>query len=245
MSNLRQRETDDVLVRFWSLDHHRAEELLWPISPWPKLIYSLEGTLQVSTDTKLHILPSNRALLLQANEHHPSRTMGKASVRTLHFAPQVSLSVENRVLEVRPFFRELIAEACRIGPLRANAGKEAALALLHFEEVQAAPHFPTSIQMPSSEWLNRWALRFLSDPTVPLPAEFSRRTVERRILLESGLTLGQWCQQARALIGLRSLSKGMSVQEAANEAGFETSSGFIHSFRAQFGTTPGRMFSKR
>ena len=244
MSNLRHRHDEEVLVRFWSLDHHRAEEVLWPTSPWKKLVYALEGTLQISTTQQLHILPPNRALLLPAHDSHPTRTLGRTRVRTLYFGPLTNLSRESRVLEVRPFFRELIAEACLIGPLKVQKEKEKALALLLVEEVQSAPHFPTSIRMPSSAWLHDWALRFLSDTMVPLPKEFSRRTVERRILAETGLTLGQWSQQARALVGLRALSQGSSVIESASEAGFETASGFIQSFRAQFGTTPGRIFRK-
>lgn len=61
---------------------------------------------------------------------------------------------------------------------------------------------------------------------------------------EMGLTVGQWRQQAKALRGLRALSAGATVLESAMLAGYETSSGFIQSFRKQFGTTPGRMGSR-
>jgi AraC-like DNA-binding protein len=65
------------------------------------------------------------------------------------------------------------------------------------------------------------------------------------MLSETGLTLGQWRQQARGLVGLRSLAQGASVMEAAMESGFETASGFIQSFRRQFGFTPGRILEGR
>ena len=119
-----------------------------------------------------------------------------------------------------------------------------ALATLLLNEIKAAPRKPTSIRMPTTKWVWQWAAQYLDEPTVPLPTDFSHRTLERRLVAETGLTLGQWRQQAKALRGLRALSEGSTVLEAAMLAGFETSSGFIQSFRRQFGTTPGRMSGK-
>ncbi|ARU41301.1 hypothetical protein CCB80_09205 [Armatimonadetes bacterium Uphvl-Ar1] len=80
-----------MLVRFWSLDHHRAEEILWLTSSWPKLVYCLEGTIQVTTHSTLHLLPPNRALWIKSNEPNPARTLGKAKVRTLFFSPEIDI----------------------------------------------------------------------------------------------------------------------------------------------------------
>ena len=119
-----------------------------------------------------------------------------------------------------------------------------ALTSLLLSEVASASRLPTGIRMPTSDWLLEWAVPFLDGTGDALPAGFSRRTAERAMLAETGLTLGQWCRQARSLRGLRALSEGSPVQEAALAAGFETSSGFIQSFRRQFGATPGRMFPR-
>ncbi len=228
-------------MRFWSLDHHRAEEILWPTSDWDKLVFAVEGTIHVETARKLHVLPPNRALWVPADDPHPARTLGKAKVRTLYFAPQLRLQPERHVMDVRQLFRELIAESCRLGPLRADCVRGNALLTLLLEELKTAGTAQTSIAIPQSPWLHQWAMKFLKNPRCEWPAGVSRRTIERRILKETGLTLGQWRQQARALVGLQVLSSGATVLEAAMEAGFETSSGFIQSFRKQFGTTPGRM----
>lgn len=56
MSRSRHILDSDVLVRFWSLDHHRAEPILWTESPWTKLVYAVEGTLQFETAAQLHVL---------------------------------------------------------------------------------------------------------------------------------------------------------------------------------------------
>lgn len=243
MSQLRQKPDEDVLVRFWSLDHHRAEQVVWPVSSWVKLVFAAEGTLMVQTRSHLHLLPPNRAILIPAGEPHPSRTLGRARVRTLYFPDSSFLSASYGVLEVRPLFRELISEACRVGPLRSTRPREWALSSLLAAEIELAPRMPTSIQMPRSGWLAAWAEAFLDDPATPEPAGFSRRTIERRMTSETGLSLGLWRQQARALRGLQALSSGSTVLEAAMAAGFDTCSGFIQSFRRQFGVTPGRFLS--
>lgn len=241
MSQSRQAGDDGTLVRFWSLDHHSAEEILWPASPWPKVVFAVEGVLQVQASSRVHLIPSNRALFVAAGEAHPAQTLGKAKVRTIYFVPHLDIAREPLVLEVRPLFRELIAEACRIGPLTADRERDVALTALLIHEVHTAPEVATSVPMPQSDWLKEWASSFLEDPLTPDPLGYSIRTVERKMLSETSLTLGQWRQQARALVGLRELSLGSTVLEAAIAAGFETSSGFIQSFRKQMGDTPARM----
>lgn len=234
-----------MLVRFWSLDHHRAESIPWPVSPWPKLVYTAEGTLQVESRNRLWVLPPNRALWVPPGESHAAATLGKCRVRTLYFSPEMEVRRIEGAVEVSALLRELVIESCRRGPLvRGNLPFEAMATLLQ-TELESAPSIPTGIVLPHSEWLREWTSRFLADPSEMPASLWSRRTLERHLLKETGMTAGQWCQQARAVIGLRALSTGATVQEAAMEAGFATSSGFVHSFRNRFGTTPGRIFSDR
>jgi hypothetical protein len=233
-----------VLVRFWSLDHYRPEPVLWPLSPWPKLVYALEGTIQVTAANRVFVLPPNRAIWIEAGAEHPAATLGKARVRTLYFAPDLGVHRECAPIDIRPLFRELIAEACERGPLFRGDGLDEALATLLAAEAVRAPTIPTGIPRPQSPWLREWADEFLRFPLETPPAPYSRRTLERQFLKETGLTYGQWCSQARALAGLRALSLGATVQEAAVEAGFGSTSGFIQSFRKQFGVSPGKALGR-
>ncbi len=241
MSKSRQSPDAEILVRFWALNHHRAEEVLWHPSHWPKVVFAVEGVLRVQTSSRVHLIPPNRALFVPAGEMHPTRTLSRAHVRTIFFAPILDVKCEQIVLEVRPLLRELIAEACRVGPLRADMKCDVALTTLLIQEVETAPRVPTSVPMPQTEWLKKWAAAYIENPMIGDPAGFSSRTLERRIHAETSLTLGQWRQQARVLVGLRELSIGATVLEASIAAGFETSSGFIQSFKKQMGETPARL----
>lgn len=245
MSKSRHEIDKGVLVRFWSLDHHRAESILWPLSPWPKLVYAAEGTLQVESQARLWILPANRALWVEAGESHRAATLGRARVRTLYFSPDLNVTRPSGPLEVAPLLRELVVESCRSGPLFKENSQEQAMATLLQFEIEGSQSIPSGVIMPKSDWLRSWGQALLEYPLEFPTSMCSRRTLERQMLKETGLTLGQWCQQARAIVGLRALSTGATVREAAVEAGFATPSGFVQSFRKRFGTTPGRLFESR
>lgn len=240
MSNFRQGSIPEPLVRFWTLDHYDSDPILWPVSPWPKLVFATKGVLQVQMEQTLHLIPSNRALFVRAGVPHPACTLGKAQVRTLYFSPKLSVSRPQNVLVVRSLFRELITEACRVGPLVSGQAVHQALADLLLSEVNSAPSVPNSIPMPKTDWVLDYADRYLEDPRNAAVPNYSIRTLERRFEAETGLTLGKWRQQARLLVGLRELALGATVLDAGFTAGFETTSGFIQSFKSQIGVTPAR-----
>lgn len=241
MSKIRHSAEDGVLVRFWAIDHHRAEAIPWPISPWPKLIYAEEGTLQVDAGRHRWIVPSNRALWVEAGLPHPATCLGRAKVRTLYFAPHLPIRRDNGPIEVSPLLRELIRESCRIGPLMRGEARPEAITSLLRHEIEQAPLVPAAIVLPRSDLLRTWANKFLTDPSSEAQIPVSRRTLERQMLKETSLTLGQWRQQARVFVGLRALAAGATVVEASVEAGYATASGFIQSFRKKFGITPGQL----
>jgi len=240
MTNSRQPAEDGVLVRFWSLDHHRAEEVHWAASVWSKLVFAVEGTLQAESSERLWILPCSRALWVAAGETHRMKSLGKAKVRTLYFAPGFEMSRERGPMDVSPLLRELILETCRSGPLMAGEKCHEALAELLRQEIEQATSVQIGVPMPRTDWLHAWASAFLAYPLESPRFDYSRRTLERRISEETGLSLGRWCQHARTVVGFRVLSSGQTVSEAAAEAGYATPGSFIHAFRLCFGVTPGK-----
>ncbi|EHK67184.1 helix-turn-helix domain-containing protein [Achromobacter arsenitoxydans] len=73
----------------------------------------------------------------------------------------------------------------------------------------------------------------------------SSRTLMRRFRQETGVTLGQWRQQARLLRALEMLFRGGSVTQVALSVGYESTSAFIGSFRTAFGMSPTRYIAGR
>lgn len=119
-------------------------------------------------------------------------------------------------------------------------------------EVKQREHAPVLLPMPDDPRLQDLANTLLGTPDDPSGIDewaqrlnMSTRTLMRRFRQETGVTLGQWRQQARLLRGLEMLCRGGSVTEAALSVGYESTSAFICNFRAAFGMTPTRYLAGR
>ncbi|HBL65896.1 MAG TPA: AraC family transcriptional regulator [Achromobacter sp.] len=117
--------------------------------------------------------------------------------------------------------------------------------LLH--ELDSRAHTPQLLPMPVDPRLQDLANTLLNTPDDMAGIDewaqrlnMSSRTLMRRFRQETGVTLGQWRQQARLLRALEMLCRGGSVTQAALSVGYESTSAFIGSFRAAFGMTPTR-----
>ncbi|MFD4840421.1 helix-turn-helix domain-containing protein [Achromobacter sp. NPDC058515] len=120
------------------------------------------------------------------------------------------------------------------------------------EEIRQREHAPLLLPMPADPRLQDLANTLLGTPDDTAGIDewaqrlnMSSRTLMRRFRQETGVTLGQWRQQARLLRALEMLSRGGSVTEAALSVGYESTSAFIGSFRTAFGMTPTRYLAGR
>jgi AraC-like DNA-binding protein len=120
------------------------------------------------------------------------------------------------------------------------------------EELKQREHEPVLLPMPVDPRLQDLANTLLDRPDDTAGIDewaqrlsMSSRTLMRRFRQETGVTLGQWRQQARLLRALELLCRGGSVTEAGLSVGYESTSAFIGSFRAAFGVTPTRYLAER
>jgi len=72
----------------------------------------------------------------------------------------------------------------------------------------------------------------------------SVRTLSRQFQEETGISIGQWRQQAQLLHALERLAAGEAVAVVADALGYATPSNFIAMFRCYFGQSPGRYFKQ-
>lgn len=143
----------------------------------------------------------------------------------------------------------------RLTDERAGEMSDAYLAQLFdvlLEEIKQREHAPLLLPMPVDPRLLDLANTLLGTPDDTAGIDewaqrlnMSSRTLMRRFRQETGVTLGQWRQQARLLRALEILCRGGSVTEAALAVGYESTSAFIGSFRSAFGATPTRYLADR
>lgn len=67
-------------------------------------------------------------------------------------------------------------------------------------------------------------------------------TIQRLFRKATGMTFGQWRQQARLLLALERIAVGEKVIDIALELGYESPSAFTSMFKKQFGKTPSQFF---
>jgi AraC-like DNA-binding protein len=122
---------------------------------------------------------------------------------------------------------------------------------LIFDELRGLPVLPLYLQMPSDPRLLRICKTLqqeLDDPSTLI--DWARRlavdvkTVQRLFVKETGMTFGQWRQQARLLRALELLATGERVIDVALSLGYESPSAFATMFRRQFGQTPSQFFAQ-
>src|SRR5690606_29041983 len=118
-------------------------------------------------------------------------------------------------------------------------------------ELQLCDEVRLSLPMPRDRQLRELAASLLDQPEDGRGIEawarrlnMSSRTLMRRFRGETGVTLGQWRQQARLLRAQEMLAVGKPVTEVALAVGYESTSAFIGSFRAAFGVTPSQYFGR-
>jgi AraC-like DNA-binding protein len=214
---------------------------------WGQLIYASSGAIHVAAAGQAWLIPSARAVWLPPGTPHRLRIRGTTRLRTLYIPPARCAALAPRPLGlmVSPLLRELILELVRFGHIDADDRAHGAVAEAMLVMLGRAERLPLSLTLPTDRPAARVAEAILADPGNNQPlddiaASFgaSLRTLQRRFLAETGMTLSEWRQLARLMVGAALLLDGKSVTEAALEAGYSGVSAFIHAFRGKLGQTP-------
>ena len=156
------------------------------------------------------------------------------------------------VVSVSALLRELIVAATGIPDEDRESGRYGAIVQLLLGELTRSSQIGLSLAEPKDQRLRRVteALRANPGDNRPLKcwaglANASERTLARSFLKETGLTFGQWRQQARLLKAIAMLAQGVPVTTVAMDLGYSTTSGFGHMFRRALGSPPSEYFCER
>jgi AraC-like DNA-binding protein len=119
------------------------------------------------------------------------------------------------------------------------------LAMIICQEVRKLPQAPVGIALPSDRRLLRITSAIIDNLADNRGLEewaiwtgMSTRTLVRRFMRETGLSLTGWRQQVRVLRALEWLARGTPVTTVALDVGYDTVSAFTAMFRRAMGMTP-------
>ena len=228
----------------------------WHIEPHVhskhQLIYAVRGVMVVQTDAGRWVVPPTRAIWMEAGRTHAIRCVGEVHMRSLLVLPEAAPRLMNGTLAVAvsPLLRELIRAAMDVRQPYVPNSREGRLISLILDELRALPVLPLHLQMPSDPRLvqiSEALQQNLDDPSTM--ADWARRlcvdskTIQRLFVKETGMTFGQWRQQARLLRALELLASGNKVIDVALALGYESPSAFASMFRKHLGQTPSAFFA--
>ena len=220
-----------------------------------QLIYATAGTMRVSTDDGMWMVPPQRALWMPAGVRHSIVMLSDLTMRTLYlrddaaaFMPEVC-----RVLPVSPLLRELIVRATELPLDYDESGPAGHVVALIIAELRGLQSLPLQLPMPRDPRLR-----------APLPGaarcagrsaharglgrrriNASARTLARRFQSETGLSFGAWRQQARVLEAMGRLGGGAPVTQVALDLGYDSVSAFSAMFRRAAGASPSALSPSR
>jgi len=254
MSNKRQ-------TPFRGFGRGQVRTLSWEYGPdeheathrhdWHQLVYAVKGVMTVETPHGSWVVPTYRAVWVPARVDHAIRMSGRVAMRTLYFSPRVAgwLPAECRVVSVPPLVHELLLHVVALGSLDRRIPRQRHVMAVLLDQLRELPADPLHVPEVRDVRARRVSRRVLEEPglrssldTLAKESGGSKRTIERAFELDTGMTFGRWRQHVRLVHALRLLGAGHSVTSVALEVGYDSVSAFVHAFRANFGTTPGRYY---
>jgi AraC-like DNA-binding protein len=236
-------------IRSGVVDYPQAGEITRHAHRHDLLALVSGSAVTIETETAYFFQPTRRAFWLPAGVLHTIRGARPFTLRSLHFeAGRIHLGREPSVLALSGLAHELIHFLCDApgeserGPMHAHAAD--LLALLLAESRRE----PLRLARPRDPRARRLADFLLAhqDDRRPLELLASRlggaslRTLERRFVEETGLTLAGWRRQSRLLGSLYRLGEGDAVSEVARSVGYGNAAAFATAFKRSFGRPPRR-----
>jgi AraC-like DNA-binding protein len=228
-------------------EYPAAFELDWHQHRRGQLLYAARGVVVVSTLHGAWVAPPERAVWTPGGCSHAVKMVGAVSTRSVLIEPNVhgSLGDRNKVIQVSSLLRSLLETACDIPPEYEVDSRDGMLMALLLEELARAPTVPLAVPFPKTLEMARKCQAFLNNPTphdtIDLwSAELGmgRRAFTRAFRRETGLSFGEWRQQACILISLPRLAEGVSITTIAFDLGYDSAAAFTTMFKRVVGIAP-------
>jgi AraC-like DNA-binding protein len=241
--------TQAVFTR--ATDYPEGHVVDWHVHARGQLVYAVHGVMMVAADGGQWIVPPTRAIWMPAGVAHLIRCVGVVHMRSLYIRPDAAPALPARAhaVGVSPLLRELILAATVVERPYDAESRDGRLMRLLLDELHALPVLPLHLPQPSDARLSRICTRIAQRPDdVSTLADWAAtlgiaaKTIQRLFARETGMTFGQWRQQARLLHGLERLAVGDKVVEVALALGYDSPSAFAAMFKRQFGETPSAFF---
>ncbi|WP_043114684.1 AraC family transcriptional regulator [Solimonas soli] len=219
--------------------------------PYAQLIYAVSGVMIVRTEAGQWVVPPTRGIWMPPRTQHAVRMVGAVQMRSTFIDPALvpDLPTQCAVLAVSPLLRELIVAAVELKPPHAPGSRGEHLSQLLIDELRTLPSLALHLPEARDPRLKRICAHLLAEPADNSTAtqwaqrlHVDAKTIQRLFARDTGMSFGQWRQQARLLAALERLARGERVLDTALALGYASPGAFATMFKRQFGVSPSAYF---
>ncbi|RSC26095.1 MULTISPECIES: AraC family transcriptional regulator [Pseudomonas] len=211
-----------------------------------QFLYGMSGLMEVLTDDGAWVVPPYSGVWIPSGKPHQVLMRG-VSTRSLYIeavaAPRLGQACE--ALLVTPLLHQLLLASAELPALYDPQGRDGQLVGLILHELRSAERLPLFAPMPGEPRLALLCQAFLAAPSISTTAEawamhlnWSPRTFSRRFREQTGLSFGQWRQQACLMAAVTRLAAGEAVTRVALDLGYDSPSAFSSMYRRVMGEAP-------
>lgn len=220
-----------------------------------QLMMIQSGLIKVSArNIGYWVVPPGRAVWLPPHVEHDTFNIHKSHLHNVYFREDVTCQLPKicQVVTVTPLLKELISTFATFDSDYEESGSQGRLVDVLIDQVSLSPTAALHLPLPNSKPLINVVTRLQADLSNNQPIGYwakevnmSERTLARKFIEETGITFGQWRQQARLFEALTRLAQGESISNFAQDLGYQSQSAFINMFKKALGTTPAQYFANR
>jgi len=218
-----------------------------------QLIYAIKGLMIVESGNERWTVPPSRGVWMPCGQVHAIRCVGEVKMRSVFVRTDtaVQLPGQSKAISISPLLSELIKASVGFSAPFADDSREGRVMRLILDEICVLPTLPLKLAQPGDRRLRAIcaALQQRPDDNATLAdwglqLGVDEKTIQRLFRKETGMTFGQWRQQARLESALELLATGEKVINVALALGYESPSAFATMFRRQFDQTPSQFFGE-
>lgn len=212
-----------------------------------QLILALHGAITCEVENAMWMVPPQFAVWIPGLLPHSNKATPSARLCFLFIEPgAVSMPDRCCTLKISPLVRELILTLAERIPAEQEPATRRLVQVL-FDELPRQPQ--EQLQLPVS---THPKIRLMSDTMAESPAAWqtlhqwarhfamSERNLARLVVSETGLSFRRWRHQLQLIVALQGLISGQSVQQVAQNLGYDSTTAFITMFKKGLGQTPAR-----
>ncbi|AXF26150.1 AraC family transcriptional regulator [Burkholderia pyrrocinia] len=215
---------------------------------WHQMVYAISGALTVIVEGKSFVISPEQAVWLPSGLRHRVGSLLGAEFRSLWIAEDIGHALPTAnptVFAVSPLLKALVIEATDIDGQADRDGYAGRITHLIVDQLRRARTLAAALPWPPGGALATLCEALYTDPADPRgPEEWGRmlgmsaRTLARRFVAETGMSLRTWRRRMRLFRAIELLGGGLGVTRTAMELGYGSTSAFVYAFRVEMGSSP-------